>query len=65
MSDKKENKKSRKKKQFHKDLEGFDIKINEFGEIQSNYDVDKLNAFLNQKLGEARSKDTDKDDEQE
>ena len=32
--------------QVHPELKGLDLKINEFGEIISNIDVDKLNAFL-------------------
>lgn len=40
--------KSKKNKhpQVNKDLDGFDVKINEFGEITSTYDVNKLNEFL-------------------
>lgn len=38
----------------HEDLEGFDIKINEFGEIISNYRVDKLNEFLNEKIADKK-----------
>lgn len=34
----------------HDDLEGFDIKINEFGEIISSYSVDKINSFLDNKV---------------
>lgn len=36
------------KPEVHEDLSGFDIKINEFGEIITNYQVDKLNEFLNE-----------------
>jgi len=32
---------------MHDDLDGFNIKINSFGEIQSNFEIDKLNSFLN------------------
>jgi len=32
--------------QVHPELKGLDLKINEFGEIISNIDVDKLNEFL-------------------
>ena len=32
--------------QVNPELEGFDIRINEFGEIISNIDVKKLNNFL-------------------
>lgn len=31
----------------HDELKGFDIKINEFGEMQSSFNIDKLNDFLN------------------
>ena len=30
----------------HSDLKGFDITINEFGEIITSLEVDKLNTFL-------------------
>lgn len=31
----------------HKELEGFSVKINELGEIETNYSIEQLNAFLN------------------
>jgi len=34
----------------HQDLNGFDIKINTFGEMQSNLAIDKINAFLNENV---------------
>ena len=34
----------------HNELDGFDIKIDEFGEIQSTFAVDKLNNFLNENV---------------
>lgn len=51
----------------HEDLKGFDIKINEFGEIISNYKVDKLNEFLNEnvddkKLREQKEEEDDKEE---
>jgi hypothetical protein len=30
----------------HAELEGLDLRINEFGEMTSNLDIDKINAFL-------------------
>jgi len=36
-----------KKPNVNEELEGLDITINSFGEIQSNYKIDKINAFLN------------------
>jgi len=38
------------KPEVHNDLKGFDIKINEFGEITSNLAVDRLNVFLNENV---------------
>ncbi len=35
---------------FHKDLKGFDIRINPFGEMESTFDIDKINTFLNNQL---------------
>lgn len=40
----------------HPDLEGFDIKINSFGEIQTSFDIDKLNQFLNEKTDDKKFK---------
>lgn len=36
--------------EVHDDLKGFDIKINEFGEITSNVKVEKLNEFLDENV---------------
>ncbi|MEL6864705.1 MAG: hypothetical protein AAFP19_09805 [Bacteroidota bacterium] len=36
--------------EVHDELKGFDIKINEFGEIVSNFNVEQLNEFLNDKV---------------
>ena len=45
------------KPEIHEDLKGFDIKINEFGEIVSNFEVDKLNEFLNENLEDKEFKE--------
>ena len=45
------------KPEIHEDLKGFDIKINEFGEIISNFEVDKLNEFLNKNLEDKKFKE--------
>ena len=36
--------------EVHNELDGFNIKINEFGEITSNFEVDQLNNFLNENV---------------
>jgi len=44
-------KKSQKENpEVHDELKGFDIKINEFGEITSNVRVEKLNDFLDENV---------------
>lgn len=48
MSSKKKITKTKPK--VNPDLEGFDIKINSFGEIKSTYKIDKINQFLNQNV---------------
>ncbi len=45
------------KPEVHEELKGFDIKINEFGEIVSNFPVDKLNEFLNEKVEDKKLKE--------
>ncbi len=43
-------KKKKKDPEVHEDLEGFNIKINEFGEITTSLEVDDLNEFLNENV---------------
>ena len=43
----------------HKDLEGFDIKIDKFGEIKGNVNIDKINAFLDKNLDDKKLKKED------
>lgn len=38
-------------------LEGFDMNINSFGEIKSNFDLDKLNEFLNKNVDDKKLRD--------
>lgn len=40
-------------------LQDFDIHINQFGEIISNYNVDKINEFLNEHVEDKKLKDRD------
>lgn len=57
------------KPEVHDDLKGFDIKINEFGEIISNVKVDKLNEFLDENVEDKKLVDREdsaqKSDDQE
>ncbi len=42
------------KPKVHADLEGFDIRINEFGEIVPNVDIEKINQFLNENVDDKK-----------
>jgi hypothetical protein len=53
------------KPEVHKDLSGFDIKINEFGEIVSNLNVEKLNEFLDEKVEDKKLAHRENADEEE
>ena len=53
---KKNPKKSKKedKPKVNKELEGFDIEIDAFGEIKTNYDINKINEFLNRNVDDKK-----------
>ncbi len=49
----KKKSKSKKEKELPKvnsDLEGFNIEINSFGEIVTNFEIDKINDFLDKNV---------------
>lgn len=50
------NKKSEDKPSTHKELKGFDIHINELGQINSSMPYDKLNEFLDRNLEDKKLK---------
>ncbi|HTF81698.1 MAG TPA: hypothetical protein VL947_08230 [Cytophagales bacterium] len=61
MAKKKENP-NKKLPKVHPDLQGLDMTINNFGEIKSNMDIDKLNEFLNKTVDDKKlRKKGDKD----
>jgi hypothetical protein len=53
---KKEGKPSRKqgKPRVHKDLDGFEVSIGQFGELQSNMNIEKINEFLNKNVDDKK-----------
>lgn len=57
MSKKKKTDKSEKKAKVHKELEGFEIKINPLGEITSSYTIDQLNEFLDRNVHDKKLTD--------
>jgi hypothetical protein len=40
----------KKKSEVHKDLEGFTVRVNEFGQIVTTMKVEELNEFLDQNV---------------
>jgi hypothetical protein len=38
----------------HKDLAGFDIEIDSFGEIKTSFDINKINEFLNREMDDKK-----------
>ncbi len=49
----------KKKPRVHKDLEGFEISINPFGELSSSMGIDKINDFLNKNVDDKKLLDRD------
>ena len=45
------------KPKVNPELEGFDIQINSFGEIATNFDIDRINAFLNNNVDDKKLRD--------
>lgn len=56
MVKKKISKKDRESPKVNKELTGFDIKINSFGEIVTSYDLDKINTFLDKNVEDKKLK---------
>lgn len=56
MSKKQEQKpeKSTPKPRVHQELNGFEVSINEFGELRSNMNIEKINEFLNKNVDDKK-----------
>lgn len=52
-------KKDDKKAKVHKELGGFEIKIDQFGEINSSFSIDKINDFLNENVDDKKLEERD------
>jgi len=57
-TDKEQNEEHQKPK-VNPELDGFDIEIDTFGEIKTNFDIDKINAFLNRNVDDKKLRDRD------
>lgn len=59
MAKKASPKKNQPKPKVHKDLQGFEISIDQFGEIKSNMNIEKLNEFLNKNVDDKKLAERD------
>lgn len=50
----KKDKGNKPKPKVHKELSGFDISIDQFGEISSNMNIEKINEFLNENVDDKK-----------
>jgi len=55
----KNTKRNTPKPRVHKDLQGFDIEIDSFGEIKSNTNIEKINEFLNKNVDDKKLAERD------
>lgn len=53
----------KKKPKVHKELDGFEVSINQFGELNSNMNIEKINEFLNKNVEDKKLIDRDESDE--
>ena len=58
-------KKKEEKAMVHKDLEGFDIKIDAFGNIQANFPIDRIKDFLDKNLEDKKLPRSNQEEEEE
>jgi len=49
---------------FHERLKGFDIKVNSFGEMESTFEIDRINEFLNKEVPDKKLTHPEKDEEE-
>lgn len=56
-------KKSDEKPKVAKELDGLELNIDSFGEIQKSLPIDKINEFLNRKVDDKKLRDRDDLDE--
>ena len=58
----KQKKTKKEKPTVNEELEGFEIKIDAFGEIKSSMGIDKINEFLNKNVVDKKLKGRKKSD---
>ena len=57
--DDKKPKKEGPKPKVHKDLQGFEVSINQFGEIKSNLNIESINEFLDKNVDDKKLAERD------
>lgn len=48
-----------KKPRVHKDLQGFEVSVDQFGEIKSNMNIEKINEFLDKNVDDKKLAERD------
>lgn len=51
--------KNKKNPKVNPALEGFELRVDSFGEIKSNLSIDKINEFLNKNVDDKKLRDRD------
>jgi len=54
MTKKQKKTSTKPKPRVHKDLQGLDITIDQFGEIKANMNIEKLNEFLDKNVDDKK-----------
>lgn len=54
MTKKKKGKTAPLKPRVHEDLRGFEVSIDNFGELTSNMPIEKINTFLNENVADKK-----------
>ena len=56
----KEQKPSKKRKpRVHSELDGFEVSVDQFGELQSNLPIEKINKFLDENVDDKKLEERD------
>ena len=59
MAKKEKPESKRQKPKVHKDLQGFEVSIDQFGEIRSNMNIEKINEFLDKNVDDKKLAERD------
>lgn len=54
-----DKKSTTKKPRVHRDLQGFEMSVDQFGEIKSNMNIEKINEFLDKNVDDKKLAERD------